>query len=252
MKKTIFFISLLMLSLAVSAQCGGDKPAWATPSFHETLNNSYLETVIEKGYSFEQVRKSAQDEIERRRRITVGVDDAWVKSKPIAEYWECNGSEYTGYFLYQTRSPNKQDKDVESVIVTNKYGFSPRVFVPGMAQIHKGSTTKGILFIAGHAAGIGGIVVCEGLRASYQSKINTTHNVQDKQNYINNADNMQNLRNGFIAGTALLYAWNIIDGIVAKGKPHIVIQDDKYLSINPYVAPIQGEIFSGVSLSFNF
>jgi len=252
MKKAISFISLLMLSLAVSAQCGGDKPTWATSSYHETLNNSYLETVIEKGKSFEQVRKNAEDEIVRRRQIAVGANDAWVKSKPIAEYWECKGSEYTGYFLYQTRNPNKQDKDVENVIVIETYPFSPRVFVPGMAQIHKGSTTKGILFIAGHVVGIGGIVAFEGLRASYQSKINTTHNVKDKQAYINNADNMQNLRNGFIAGTALLYAWNIIDGIVAKGMPHIEIQEGKRLSIAPYIAPQQGDIFSGVSLSFNF
>ena len=138
--------------------------------------------------------------------------------------------------------------DFDKQIFSTHYNFSGRAFIPGMAQLHKGSTTKGILFIAGHVACIGGIVATEGLRASYQSKINTTHNVKDKQNYINNADNMQNLRNGFIAGTALLYAWNVIDGIVAKGDLHLRLANNPNVKIMPHATFAGG----GISLAINF
>ena len=244
-------ICMLLCPPAAKGQCGGERPSWAASSYHETLDKSYLETVIETGSSYDEVRSKADDEIQRRRKGTVGEQSAWIKSKLVAEHWEnCRTGEYTGYFLFQTlKNPSYTYEDI---LINDRYAFSPRVFVPGMAQIYKGSTTKGILFIVGEVACVGGIVTCEGLRASYESKINTTHNVQDKQNYINNADNMQNLRNGFIAGAALLYAWNVIDGIVAKGKKHVVVLGDNRLSIAPYIAPQAGNLAGGVSLSFNF
>jgi hypothetical protein len=33
--------------------------------------------------------------------------------------------------------------------LTGSHPFTPRVFIPGMAQLHKGSKTKGVLFIVG-------------------------------------------------------------------------------------------------------
>jgi hypothetical protein len=127
-------------------------------------------------------------------------------------------------------------------------GFTPRALVPGMAQIHKGSTLKGTLFIAGEAAMIGGVVLAENLRASYQAKINTTHNAANKKTYINKVDNWQNIRNGLIAGAAAVYVWNVIDGIVAKGKPPVNGWADHRLRIAPYVAPGAG----GITLALNF
>ena len=35
---------------------------------------------------------------------------------------------------------------------------------------------------------------------------------------MNSRDNCENIRNGFIVGAAALYVWNVIDGMVAKGK----------------------------------
>lgn len=105
--------------------------------------------------------------------------------------------------------------------MTNKYPFSARVFVPGMAQLHKGSTGKGIAFIVGEVLAVGGVVAFEGLRSSYKAKINTTHDANVRQGYIDKTNNMQNLRNGFIAAALAVYAWNVVDGIVAKGKKHV-------------------------------
>jgi hypothetical protein len=243
-------IGALLCPPGTRAQCGGEKPTWATGSYHESLNNSYLETVKITGNSYEDASEKADREIQRRRKTTVGEQDAWIKSKLIADYWEeCSNGRYTGYFLFQTnKNPNPKYK-LEDIVVTDQYPFSPRVFVPGMAQLHKGSTGKGIFFIMGEVALIGGVVACEGLRASYESKISATRNPAERQTYISNADNMQNIRNGLIAGAAALYIWNIIDGAAAKGKKHVQIFGKADMNISPFVTADMG---SGISLTLNF
>jgi hypothetical protein len=172
-------------------------------------------------------------------------DGIIVSSRLIGEYWEYDGAYYRGYFLFQTRKNRKFD--FERIRITTDYAFSPRVLVPGMAQIYKGSTTKGVLFIAGEVAFIGGIIITESLRASYESKINTTHNASDKQTYIDNADNMSNVRNVMIGGAVVVYAWSLIDGIVAKGKSHVLIGSTK-LQFVPYATSQSG----GLALVLNF
>ena len=149
-------------------------------------------------------------------------DELTVAAQVVDEWHEVlsNGAHQV-FLLVQTKKNPMYT--YESVSVTKKYPFSARVFVPGMAQLHKGSTGKGIAFITAEVAAIGGVVAFEGLRSSYKSKINTTKNAKSRQNYIDKADRMQNLRNGFIAGAVAIYAWNIVDGIVAKGKKHVEV-----------------------------
>lgn len=129
-----------------------------------------------------------------------------------------------------------------------RYPFSARVFVPGMAQLHKGSTGKGIFFIVAEAACVGGIVATECMRSSYASKANSTHDASKKRTYIDRRDNCANIRNGFIAGAAAVYLWNVIDGIAAKGKKRGIYLGDARLHMAPYVSPQVG----GVALSLNF
>lgn len=131
---------------------------------------------------------------------------------------------------------------------TGHYPFSARVFVPGMAQLHKGSKAKGLFFIVGEAACVGGLVIAESLRASYDSKAVSTQNTEQKKTYYDRADNCENIRNGLIAGAAALYIWNVIDGIAAKGKKRTVMLGDTQLRVSPYATPQCG----GFALSFNF
>ena len=263
MKRHMYTSVFALVALLVF--CGNaysqEKPQWTKGYFTDEAN-SYIEVVSATGTDEESARnKAASVAIERRslstgKRVQVTVrnnvvqvsgDDALtVKARIIDEYIERYGAnEYRVYLLLQTaKNPTF---DFEPVRVTEKYGFSPRVFVPGMAQLHKGNTGKGVLFIVGQVATIGGIVAAEGLRASNESKINSTHNATDRQTYINNVDNMQNIRNGFIAGAVAIYAWNVIDGIVANGKKHVVV-GDLDLRLTPYITPQSG----GVVLSLNF
>ncbi len=260
-KDIIILVLMLVCSLAASAQNKGDAPSWIKGYFQE-LDNSYIEVVSAVGYNEENARnKAAEIIIDRRslatgRQVSVqvrngdilvsGSDDLEVKSRVIDEYREYLPSgETRTYLLVQTaKNPTYQ---LENVNITERYPFSARVFVPGMAQLHKGSTLKGCLFIGGEVLAVGGIVVAECMRASYESKINKTHSATSRQQYINNASNMQNVRNGFIAGAAAIYLWNVIDGVVAKGKRHVEVGSAQ-MSFSPYVSPES----AGIGLCINF
>ncbi len=239
---------------------GNVKPDWVNGYFRE-LPNSYIEVVSASGYDLKSARDKAANEAIKRRSLATGAEasvsiygnnlnvvsnhDLIVKSRILDEYVLHTSIGYTVYLLVQTvKNPTY---DYEPITVTEKYPFSARVFVPGMAQIYKGTVVKGIAFISGEVAMLGGVVVFECMRSSYSSKINNTHNADARLQYINKANLMSGLRNGFIAGAAAVYAWNIIDGIVAKGNKHIMIGDAS-ISVSPYVAPEH----SGMMLTLNF
>lgn len=256
----ILICGVLSMPFMVGQLLAQERPTWVNGFFTE-CPNSYVEVVSAIGYSEDDAREKAARIIVERRSIATGQrvhininngniqvngnDALTVKSRIIDQYTERIGAGvYRVSLLVQTvKNPEYQ---YESVSVTNKYKFSPRVFVPGMAQIHKGQNTRGTLFIIGEVAAVSGIVVFEGLRSSYESKIKRTHKANEIQTYINKADNMRNIRNGFIAGAVAIYAWNVIDGIVARGKKHIVVGDANF-TLAPYASPISQGILASVT-----
>ena len=241
-------IGTLLLPCTISAQetfgSSGDKPTWATPSFKRTLPNTYLEVVVVTGHDQKSIIKDAEKEIIRRRKLMVGEDDPWIKSGYIAAYWETTANGLTGYFLYQTRkNPTYEPEAVES---TTDYGFSPRVFVPGAQQFWKGQNGKATLFIVGEVACVGAIVMSESLKATYISKMNNSYTIRDKQFYSNWANAWNSACYGFIAGAVVLYAWNIIDGIVSPGRPSI-----KYNNTILTFAPTASPDYLGMALTLS-
>jgi hypothetical protein len=268
--KIFICIFVVLFPLPAAGQCTSsqERPGWIDTG-HLDLENSYIDCASATGYTEDEARNKALNIIAIKRdwgtgkRVNVkmqngnvvveGQGGLTVMASPIDEYREyCANGQHRVTLLVQTArnpgGPGSLSIPIERVNVTPDYGFSPRVFVPGMAQLHKGSKTKGFLFIAGEAALIGGVVIAESLRASYTSKINATHSAADKKTYLSNADNWQNIRNGFIAGAAALYVWNVIDGMVAKGKKHVVVLGDNTLRITPYAMPEAG----GIALTLNF
>lgn len=259
MRHITCLLAILMPVLAL-AKTNVEKPSWVKGYFSEQPN-SYIEVVSAEGDSEDDARaKAAQLIVERRslatgRRNTVdilngnivvnGHDELTVKSRIVDQYAEQLGSgKYRVSLLTQT-SKNPAFT-YEPVRVTDKYKFSPRVFVPGMAQLHKGQTAKGSLFIAAEVAAVTGICVFEGMRSSYESKIKQTHNASEIQNYINKADNMKNIRNVMIGATAAIYIWNVIDGIVSKGKKHVEVGKNN-LTFTPYADNESAGLYMAIS-----
>lgn len=252
-----------MIMAATAIGFAADKrPEW-TKGYFDDLTNSYITTSKGTGNSREEARNNALKQVDYDRSRATGLrtevrvspsgdvyvsgsDNLTVKARVIDEYAEVlPNAAYEVYVLVQVA--NNPGLPYESVTVSEKYKFSPSVFVPGMAQIAKGSVGKGAMFIALEAAGIGAIVYTECERANYASKINKTHNAKIKQRYIDKANNWETGRNISIAATCAIYAWNVIDGIVAKGKKHVVADRNEF-AIAPYWSP-EG---TGIALNFTF
>jgi len=262
MRKVIIFLCLLIPCLSVMGQqTSKERPSWVD-GFREEYQNSYLKSFSAIGSTMEEARRQALQEVadERSRatgrqysiRESNGVvtmsssDELTVAAQVVDEWHEVlpNGACRVDLLVQTKKNPNLT---YEPVSVTKKYPFSARVFVPGMAQLHKGSTAKGIAFIAAEVVAVGGVVAFEGLRSSYKAKINTTHDAKARQNYIDKTNNMQNVRNGFIAGALAVYAWNVVDGIVAKGKKHVEV-GHVAMRFAPFATPEAG----GLAMNIQF
>lgn len=258
-KSIISIIVLFITGLYAYSQ--EKRPEW-TYGYSNEMANSYIEVVVGYGYDLADARKKAMQEIILRRSLATGTEasvsmtdnaiqissgnnlimNALVKD----EYHErIAAGEYKVYLLVQTaKNPAlKFDK----VTVSDRYPFSARVFVPGMAQIYKGSTGKGIGFIAGETAFIAGIVVSECMRTDYIRKISMTHDVALKTQYRENYNACVIARNVSIAGAVAVYVWNVIDGAVAKGRKDVFLGEGK-INFVPYVDLHS----SGLALNINF
>ncbi len=261
----VFFIiicSLLSSQIVMGQQIAGkERPVWVN-GCHIDGNNSYVDVFWATGHSVDNARdKAVQKVIDGRsmatgQRVQVnkahgdivikGYDDLTVKCRIVDEYYEyLSTGEYKVSLLVQTaRNP---EYGYETVSISDNYPFSGRAFVPGMAQLHKGSIVKGTSFIVGEIAAVGGIVAFECMRSSYDGKIKQTHDASLKKQYIAKVRTMSNIRNGFIAGAAAIYIWNVVDGIVAKGKSRVTI-GDVAMNVSPYASTQS----AGVALCFNF
>ncbi len=266
MKRFSFIMVFGTLFVLLGEQCVFaqiKKPQWAETSYFQEGQNSYIDVVTATGWEQNNAKENALKTIVQRRSLAVGSNakvtmqgdaiiidgtkDLIVKARVVSEYCEYlpNG-EYKAYLLVQTaKNPSLPFDPVQ---VTDKYPFSGRVFVPGMAQIHKGSVVKGACFITGEVVFVGGIVVTECLRQSYINKINSTHKTSLRQQYIQNANTCGLTRNISIAGAAAVYVWNVIDGIVAKGESHITF-GNAALTFAPYADFNSGGL--AVNIHFN-
>lgn len=258
---------VLGLALAVLLLCGGAASAQSLPpkwlnSGLTDLRFSYVEVVSGDASSVNAARDKAAQAIVQRRNLAAGTEvtvrvvngqitssgsqDMIVTARILDEYVEeLDHGSYRVYLLVQTLKHPQYN--FENVTVTDQYPFSARAFVPGMEQLHKGQTTKGLLFIVGEAACVGGIIAAEGMRANYENMINSTHNAQLRANYIDKTNTWQNVRNGCIGAAAAVYLWNIIDAVTSKGGRYIKID-----GANLALAPIATTQFTGMALNINF
>ena len=257
MKNVAIALCCLLFPLVAA---GEGRPSWVK-GFYAERQNSYVEVVSAADYTETDARNKAVQQIVARRSMATGQtvsvnmqdnniiiggsDMLTVKARIIDEYIEREKNLYRVYLLVQTAK--NPEFEYESVLVTNKYKFSPRVFIPGMAQIHKGQKTRGALFITGEVAFIGGAVVMTILEKQNERDLLASTDYRNVDGYLGWGVAIKQIRTGFIAGAAALYLWNVIDGIAAKGKTHIVLGDSN-LAFVPYA----DQQSTGLMLSVNF
>ena len=169
----------------------------------------------------------------------------------IDEYWELDDTgSYRLYSLFAVSIPNVKPQ-FDTYTLSTHYKPSEglvRSLVPGWGQIYKGSKIKGGLIIAGEAVGVGGIVTCYSMKASYEKLMQ--EDPKHIKDYSMNADMWQNIGYGAIAFTAAIYIYNLIDAAVAPGARRvIVLPRQQTVSFAPTVT-MDGSV--GLAMKYNF
>lgn len=233
--------------MCATASAQSVEPKWKSQGLMD-LTYSYVEVVSADASTVSDARDKAAQAIVQRRNLAVGAEmkvkvvdgkitssgdqKMIVTARILDEYAEEVGyNNWRVYLLVQTLKHPQYS--FENITVTDQYPFSARAFVPGMQQLYKGQKAKGIMFIAAEVACVGGIVVSEGLRTSNINLINSTHNAQQRAQYTDKANMWQNVRNGFIAATAAVYVWNVVDALAAKGARYVK-QGSAQFALAPY------------------
>lgn len=264
MRRLFIMICLVLSVFSASAQyrTSSQKPVWLDDSFKDG-QYSYVEVVYGVGYDEGDARDKALQMIIKRRNMSTGArakvsisgdrvvvsgsDELTVKARVLDEFVEhvAPGQWRVSLLVQTAKNP---EYPFENVTVTDKYPVSARVLIPGMAQIHKGSTGKGLAFIAGEVALVGGIVFSEAMRTSNINLMSTTHNTENLKIYMDRSQTWMTARNICIAAAAALYVWNIVDAVAARGKSHLVIGDYASIGMAPYV----DNRSAGMSLAMKF
>jgi hypothetical protein len=209
-----------------------------------------------KGQTLNEARANAEQEVYvarmnavGRRIVEDGPDDIRVRYRCVGEHYESRRDSYHLWQLVQIAK--RPDSELEPIpqselskLEKNTVGLKP--FVPGMAQIHRGYNTSGVLFITGVSTLSVGIVATEVLRADNNAKVGTTFNTAQRQQYINNAETFQNARNILIAAAGAVYLWNVIDGYVGGKSGQSQVSDSDFR-----IAPYADLRSCGFMLSFN-
>lgn len=218
------------------------QPDWVKGTGHNSL--VYSEVVVRSadGITVEQAENLAINKVRQ---------DAETRHYTILDkYTKKSGSQWTVYVLAQISRVKGMDIR-EPLTKTNRYKLIGESFVPGMAQIKKGQTGKGIAFIAVEAVCVGGVIISENQRSNFVSKISDTRDPALMKDYKNKSNTWSTARNLFIGGAVAFYAWNVIDGIVAKGKTQIVGSKGERIAFAPYYSPESFNSPESYGLSMN-
>lgn len=259
MKKIyLLVISLFVCVLGFAQASSYDLPEWVLNK--PTPSNKTFSYVVGKGVGLTEAdaETKAIADVYYEARRSIGMDvtmdevqeayktgstfgrnmNMHVPIRKACSYTTTNEkNEYVVYVLCQVsevgRTQEANFDNFTDCYKAAKNQYLKYAFVPGMAQIKKGSVAKGACFITGEVVFIGGIVVSECMRANYVQKMNMTHNTAAKQQYLQYANTCAIVRNVSIAGAVAVYIWNVIDGIVAKPKNQINLGQAK-LNFMPY------------------
>ena len=240
MKNLAMSLLCILFPLAAMGQYTSykERPTWIDGCYIERAN-SYIEVVSAVGYDESSAREKAINKIAENRsratgqRVKVNAqggnitiyaqDELTVKCRILEEFCERLGpGDYRMSLLVQTaKNPSYE---YEMVNITDKYPLSYHAFIPGMAQFYKGSTTKGVAFIASEVVAIGGAVYSQSRINNCRNLMGQTYNAEHLNIYSRRISNLNSARNVCIGAAIAVYIWNFIDAAVAPGKKRIVVQ----------------------------
>lgn len=263
-----FYLTILILAFTtcinVYATNKSDKinPRWVSTSIPNTKSSTYIfERAYAEGASLDDARNKALRNLSMRMEKEHSIHINSTSSnqtevcRTIDEYWTYDNGVYRLHVLYTIpkymlpgytgKLGNSYDDEIK---VTTNYGASGFLsIIPGVAQMYKGSTGKGIAFLSTEIVSAVGILLCENNRSSYTNK--AIEQPKYKQEYTERAKNWETGRNISIGVAGAIYLWNLIDAFASKGGKRIVVKKNSTsLNINPLASP-NG---AGVNVKLNF
>ena len=248
---------LFLLFTGMSSLYAQTIPQWVmtTP---KPANDTYL-YIVERGvgYTEMEARNRAMGLVYRStvERLSLAIDLSSINSaitngsnygeiseamnmpvNKVCEHIQREGNHYVVYVLCQVARYGNMAYYFTPFTQCNQLAKSQYIghsFVPGLAQIKKGSVGKGTAFILSEVVLVGGVVAAECLQRYYARQISMTHHTALQQKYAQYANICNITRNVCIGGVAAVYVWNVIDGIVAKGNTQIPLGTAQ-LRLTPY------------------
>lgn len=218
----------------------------------ETERGLTINTSVE--ISEKMTQNSTFTDSEYKQEITLDVSEKGRKLKIICreidDYWIFKNNKYHVDILYTVSDKNNYGSSYEDDIkITTRYGAAGLLsIIPGIGQLYKGSHKKGTAILIGEIAAAGSIILCENTRASYIKKMKEQPKYAAEYNSL--ADTWETGRNISIGVAAALYAYNLIDALVANGAKRVIVERKRntQFTIVPY-ADLKN---TGISMRLNF
>lgn len=199
----------------------------------------------------DQTNGQLNENIQNKVRIEMEMDGERfrLQGTVVDEYIESHRDGiYTLHTLYMVAINDHPVFDFPRL--TTSYGAAPAVMsvIPGMGQLYKGSTAKGLCILATEALLAGGIILCENQRSDYKNKMH--EQPMFAQKYNTKANNWETARNVCIGAAAAVWVYNMIDAAVAKGARRVKVARNAAsgLSLSPML-PTEG---CGMSMAYRF
>lgn len=275
-KLFLFCLGLLLFSFSAALQSKNKsdriKPKWVTQELPQSKSGTYIfirahgegtslaaakqmafvdmsqKLESERGLTINtsleiserMTQNSASTNSEYKQEITLDVSEKGRKlqivCREIDDYWEYGRYKYQVDVLYTVTDKNNYGGSYDDDIkITTKYCAAGLLSViPGMGQIYKGSVKKGTAILVGEIVAAGGIILCENTRASYIKKMK--EQPKHASEYNSSADTWETGRNVCIGAAAALYAYNLIDALVANGAKRVIVKKKKkaQFALMPY------------------
>lgn len=272
----IRYILLLLCLVGFSGQALADKrPPWMRGIFPEQSNSSYYFKVTQ-GYGATpyEARQNAIvgliGDIARSRGVTVQGSDIMKtlsenRNGRLSEQTSLQSSyrldfetfdtafeivdEYAdkkGYHLFFQVAHHPEQVVFDRIELTADYkgaAFWRSAIIPGWGQMYKRSMAKGATILTLEAASVLGIVICHNQSNSYYNKALVERNMDLREAYQDKSTTYRHIRNGCIAAAGVIYVWNIVDALTAKGAK-------RYRKGR--VAPYADGTAQGIAFNMNF
>lgn len=275
----------LVAFCCISIACQAGKPKWVGNTPKELNNTYHFIEVVSYGNSISDARMEAKQLLAQneqlRRAVMVSVNTGnrqnveqqivngnmvetinnnitidtnisgqqyRLQAYPVDEYNEKTNGQIKLYTLFMVGVADRVVFD--RTYKSTSYGAAPVIMsiIPGVGQMYKGSTVKGVCML-GSVAALGlGALLCENTRSDYKNKMKEQPDYA--KDYNTKANNYETARNIFIGAAAAVYVYNLIDAAVAKGTRRIIVE--KAHGRNLAIRPVVNLDNAGILLTYNF